>query len=164
METMTMHLFVDPMRTGGFRAKWVKFGTTRYTSKKCATEAEAAALARAWLAKSPGLVEATTPEAGLILYAVDNVPCPSCGAPSKLNGACSACPYDPNPDPDEDQLVDVCVSCGTQYEIAKGCPCGVKRECPYAPEECSMIRERSVAGTSNEIPACPTHGAFKETP
>lgn len=31
-----------------------------------------------------------------------------------------------------------------------------------APDECSMMRERSVAGISNDVPDCPVHGAFVE--
>jgi hypothetical protein len=37
-------------------------------------------------------------------------------------------------------------------------------ECPYRAidsDECSMIRERSVAGVSNDIPACAVHGAYE---
>lgn len=35
--------------------------------------------------------------------------------------------------------------------------------CPFegtTADECAMIRERSVAGISNDIPACPVHGAY----
>lgn len=35
--------------------------------------------------------------------------------------------------------------------------------CPFdgtSPDECAAIRERSVAGVSNDIPACPVHGAY----
>jgi hypothetical protein len=38
--------------------------------------------------------------------------------------------------------------------------------CPYGgttADECSMIRERSVAGISDTVPACPVHGAFRDT-
>ena len=37
--------------------------------------------------------------------------------------------------------------------------------CPFdgtTPDECSTIRERSVAGISNSVPDCPIHGAFRE--
>jgi hypothetical protein len=38
--------------------------------------------------------------------------------------------------------------------------------CPYGgttADECSTIRERSVAGISDSVPACPVHGAFSES-
>jgi hypothetical protein len=37
--------------------------------------------------------------------------------------------------------------------------------CPFAgttAEECSMIRERSVAGVSDDVPDCPVHGVFRD--
>jgi hypothetical protein len=37
--------------------------------------------------------------------------------------------------------------------------------CPFAgttADECSMIRERSVAGVSDDVPDCPVHGAFRD--
>ena len=35
--------------------------------------------------------------------------------------------------------------------------------CPYTDaDECAASRERSVAGVSNDIPACPIHGAYSE--
>ncbi|MEX1171683.1 MAG: hypothetical protein WEG56_03615 [Chloroflexota bacterium] len=37
--------------------------------------------------------------------------------------------------------------------------------CPFGgttPDECSTIRERSVAGVSDSVPDCPVHGAFQE--
>lgn len=33
-------------------------------------------------------------------------------------------------------------------------------ECDLDPIECAMIRERSVAGISDDIPSCPTHGEW----
>lgn len=36
--------------------------------------------------------------------------------------------------------------------------------CPWtSADECAMARERSVAGKSNDIPACPVHGAYTDT-
>lgn len=40
-----------------------------------------------------------------------------------------------------------------------------RKACPFAgttADECSMIRERSVAGVSNDVPDCPVHGAFRD--
>ena len=37
--------------------------------------------------------------------------------------------------------------------------------CPFegtTPDECSTIRERSVAGISNDVPDCPIHGPYRE--
>jgi hypothetical protein len=37
--------------------------------------------------------------------------------------------------------------------------------CPFGgttPEECSIMRERSVAGISNDVPVCPIHGIYPE--
>ncbi len=37
--------------------------------------------------------------------------------------------------------------------------------CPFGgttPDECSTIRERSVAGLSNDVPPCPVHGPYHE--
>ncbi len=37
--------------------------------------------------------------------------------------------------------------------------------CPFGgttPDECSTIRERSVAGVSNDVPSCPVHGVYHE--
>ena len=42
-------------------------------------------------------------------------------------------------------------------EGAATCPLG-----GTTPDECSTARERSVAGLSNSVPDCPTHGAFHE--
>ena len=39
---------------------------------------------------------------------------------------------------------------------------GPEGECPWEnADECSMARERSVAGVSDVIPDCPVHGAFR---
>ena len=42
-------------------------------------------------------------------------------------------------------------------EVPEACPFG-----GTTPDECSTIRERSVAGISNSVPDCPVHGAFLE--
>lgn len=37
--------------------------------------------------------------------------------------------------------------------------------CPWSDaDECAMARERSVAGISNVIPACPVHGPHPDMP
>ena len=43
-------------------------------------------------------------------------------------------------------------------EAAEACPFG-----GTTADECSMIRERSVAGISNTVPACAVHGAFRDS-
>jgi hypothetical protein len=41
--------------------------------------------------------------------------------------------------------------------VGVGCPFG-----GTTPDECSTIRERSVAGVSNDVPDCPIHGVYQE--
>lgn len=50
---------------------------------------------------------------------------------------------------------EVCTDCGRMSSAA--CPYGATTD-----SECSMIRERSVAGVSNVIPSCPAHGEYMD--
>jgi len=57
-----------------------------------------------------------------------------------------------------------CEFCGAvNFDGSTECgDCGEAR-CPATtPAECAMMRERAVAGLSNDIPSCPVHGAWSE--
>ena len=75
---------------------------------------------------------------------------------------CVGCDYhaDPSCGPaswcDTARRVTVCDDCGA--ESAVPCPWNATT-C----SECSMMRERSVAGRSDVIPSCAAHGAFLES-
>lgn len=45
---------------------------------------------------------------------------------------------------------------GSQPHDSRACSFGVDAQ------ECALARERSVAGVSNTIPACPVHGPYTE--
>lgn len=51
----------------------------------------------------------------------------------------------------------------TETEVCSDCGRMSSETCPWSAtndSECSMYRERSVAGVSNDIPDCPAHGPF----
>jgi len=63
--------------------------------------------------------------------------CPTCGSPDLAS--------------DDEFAAETCRSCGWRGEA----------ECPWEATdggECATMREREVAGASNDIPPCPLHG------
>jgi hypothetical protein len=54
---------------------------------------------------------------------------------------------------------------GDPIEVCSDCGAMSAKPCPYGGttcSECSMIRERSVAGLSDSIPACPVHPYYTD--